>query len=197
MSSFETLRTFIAIPLPADVTAQLGKVQQQLRRSAPDCVRWVAPSSIHLTLHFLGDVLPERVVPIREALTIVARNVHPFDFQVGGLGAFPNARRARVLWVGIADPTAWLALLQDAVAEAMTHLGFERETRTFSPHLTLGRVNRNASAEELRDLGAVVEATQVGELGTVTVEELILYQSILRPGGAEYSPLAHFSLGRR
>ncbi len=194
MSTLETIRTFIAIPLPHELTDQLGQVQKQLRRSAPDCVRWVAPSKIHLTIYFLGDVLTDRIDPIREALTVVARNLQPFDFEVSGLGAFPNPHRARVLWVGIKDPTSWLGLLQDAVAEAMAHLGFQRETRKFSPHLTLGRVKRGTSAGELRELGAIIETTQVGILGTVTVEELILFQSTLKPGGAEYSPLGHFEL---
>jgi RNA 2',3'-cyclic 3'-phosphodiesterase len=195
MSSWETLRTFIAVPLPEEVTTQLSKVQQQLRRNAPDCVRWVASANIHLTLHFLGDVLADRVDPIREALEVVARNVQPFDFQVGGLGAFPNPRRARVIWVGIKDTTSWLALLQDTVAEAMAHLGFQRESRKFSPHLTLGRVKRDAGAAELHQLGILIEATQVGHLGTVSVEELILFQSTLKPGGAEYAPLGRFKLG--
>jgi RNA 2',3'-cyclic 3'-phosphodiesterase len=192
----ETLRAFIAAPLPDEITGQLGRVQRQLRRSVPECVRWVEPSNIHLTLYFLGDVLTEHLSPIREALTVVTRNLQPFDFGVEGLGAFPSPHRARVVWVGIQDPSSWLALLHEAVVEAMAHLGFERETRKFSPHLTLGRIKRGTGAQELRELGAVIEASQVGVLGTATLEELILYQSTLKPDGAEYSPLAHFRLER-
>lgn len=195
MSTLETLRTFIAVPLPDHVSGQLSKVQQQLRRSAPDCVRWVAPANIHLTLHFLGDILTGRVDPLREALTVVARNLQPFEIQVRGLGAFPNARRARVIWVGIDDTTSWLALLHETVGEAITHLGFSPETRAFSPHLTLGRVKREAGVTDLRDLGAVIEATEVGLLGTVTVEEVVLFQSTLSRGGADYTPLARSRLG--
>lgn len=196
MPHLETLRTFIAVPLSDEIAQELDKVQRRLRRSAPepDCVRWVAPSSIHLTLQFLGDVLADRVDPIREALHAVARNVDPFEIRIQDLGAFPNTRRPRVVWVGIADSTSWLALLQAAVGEAMTHLGFQPDARPFSPHLTLGRVKRGASALQTRELGAVIEATGVGLLGTVIVKEVILFQSTLKPGGAEYTPLGCFKL---
>ena len=192
MAHLETLRTFIAVPLPDEVAQELAAVQRQIRRRAPECVRWVAPSKIHLTLRFLGDVLEERIAPIKEALSVVARHVQPFEIQVKGIGAFPSTHRPSVIWVGVEDASSWLALVQRAVEEAMTHLGFQPETRAFSPHLTLGRVQRGASAQDKRELGASLEATPVGLLGTVTAQEMILFKSTLKPDGAQYTPLARF-----
>ncbi len=138
-----TLRTFVALPLPTEIHQALKALQDRLKRHAvlrpapTGVVRWVDPESIHLTLHFLGDILPERVEPIKTALTVVARNVQPFAFQTGTLGAFPNLNRPQVIWVGVQDPTSWLTLLHAAVNEALASLGFQPEQRHFSPHLTL------------------------------------------------------------
>jgi len=117
----ETLRTFIAVPLSKAVTQELDKLQRRLMRSCPArAVRWVPAENIHLTVHFLGDILPERIEPIKEALTVVARNVPPFPFTAGQLGAFPNMNRPRVVWVGISDTASWLALLHEAVDVAFS-----------------------------------------------------------------------------
>lgn len=191
----ETLRTFIAIPLSRAVTQELDKLQRRLRRACPArAVRWVHAENIHLTMHFLGDILPERIDPIKEALTVVGRNVPPFSFTVGQLGAFPSTNRPRVIWVGVSDTESWLALLHEAVNESMGRLGFQREARRFSPHLTLGRIQRRAGPEDVRNVGKALSATEVGTLGIVPVEALILFRSVLRPSGAEYRPLATFKL---
>jgi 2'-5' RNA ligase len=192
----ETLRTFIAVPLSKVVMQELDKLQRQLMRACPArAVRWVPAENVHLTMHFLGDILPERVGPIKEALTIVARDVPPFSFTAGQLGAFPNTNRPRVIWVGVSDTASWLALLHEAVNESMEQLGYKREARRFSPHLTLGRIQRRAAQEDVRNVGKTLTATQVGTLGIVMVETLVFFQSVLRPGGAEYTPLATFKLG--
>lgn len=195
MSQLETVRTFVAVPISAEVAAALDRIQRKLKRAGPDSVRWVDPAGVHLTIHFLGDVLTDRIAPIKEALGVVARNVPPFEFRVAHLGAFPNANRPRVVWVGVEDTTSWLALLHQAVNEALAKLGFQPEQRAFSPHLTLGRVRRSARAGEVRALGEVIAHTDIGILGTVTVETLILFQSTLSRQGAVYEPLGIFELG--
>jgi len=193
----KTLRAFIAVPLSKAVTQELDKLQCRLIRACPArAVRWVPAEKIHLTMHFLGDILPERVNPIKEALTVVTRNVPPFSFTAGQLGAFPNTNRPRVVWVGVSDTTSWLELLHEAVNESMEQLGFQREARRFSPHLTLGRIQRKAGQEDVRNVGKTLSTTKVGTLGIVPVETLIFFQSVLRPSGAEYMPLATFKLGK-
>ena len=145
----ETYRTFIALPLSPKITKKLADVQRALHRRSPErAVSWVKPANIHVTLFFLGDILPTRQKPIEKALSVVARNVRPFMFDVQNLGAFPNVDRPRVIWVGVDEPTGQLALLHSAVNEAMESVGFQPENRRFSPHLTVGRIRRRASRDE-------------------------------------------------
>ena len=194
------LRTFVALPLSPEVRHAIETLQGRLKRQAATCrlptgvVRWVDPGIIHLTLNFLGDILPERVEPVKAALAVVARNIPCFEFQCGDLGAFPNLNRPQVVWVGVQDPSSWLMLLHDAVDEALANLGFQPEQRRFSPHLTLGRVQRSADLNDVRALGALVGQTRVGTLGSVPVKEVIFFQSVLKPTGPEYSPLGTFEL---
>lgn len=195
MADLETIRAFIAVPLSQEVMLKIGAVEEKLKRAMPHrVVRWVDPARIHLTLHFLGDILTDRVAPVKEALSVVARNVPPFEFRAAELGAFPNTNRPRVIWVGVEDPTSWLPLLHEAVNEAMESLGFQRERRRFSPHLTLGRVRRGADQDDVRALGRTIASMDIGTLGTVPVTKLIFFKSELKPTGAVYTPLATFSL---
>ncbi len=194
----ETLRAFIALPLSPVVTEKLSAIQRTLRRISPEqVVSWVNPANIHLTLFFLGDILPDRQQPIEAALSVVARNVRPFTFNVQGIGAFPNVNRPRVIWVGLDEPTGQLALLHRAVNEAMASIGFQPEDRRFSPHLTLGRIRQRASREDAQAVGETICRTEVGTLGEVLAEEMLFFRSVLKSSGAEYTPLARYKLEMR
>ncbi len=191
----ETIRAFIAVPLPRSLLDQLAALQQQLGDQVPHrSVRWVRVESVHLTLKFLGDTLTEKLPDVEQALSAVARHAPTAAFTVEGLGCFPNLRRPRIVWVGIKDPSGWLEVLQDAVAEAMTHFGYEREKRGFKPHLTIGRVNRRASRDEVAQVGQVVGDTPVGLLGEISADSFGLIRSVLKPTGAEYTMLKEFPL---
>ncbi len=192
----ETIRTFIAIILPDAIIRQLAQVQRQLERQVPpESVRWVKPEGIHLTLKFLGDTPVGKLDAIRAALGEVASRASPCALTVGGLGCFPNARRPRVIWVGVQAMGEELASLQRAVERAMKPLGFPPEGRDFTPHLTLGRVRDRIPPADLSRLGALVSSTDIGTLGEVQARSFALIQSVLKPSGAEYTPLAEFLIG--
>ena len=191
----ETIRAFIAIPLPRPLLDKLVHLQQQLGEQVPSrSVRWVRAEGIHLTLKFLGDTSTEKLPDIKQALAAVARHAPTCTFTVEGMGCFPNPRRPRVVWVGVQEPTGWLEVLQDAVEETMTHFGYEREKRSFKPHLTLGRVHRRASRGDAAQVGEVVASTTVGLLAEVPVDRFGLIRSVLKPTGAEYTTLEEFLL---
>jgi 2'-5' RNA ligase len=191
----ETIRAFIAVPLPGSLLERLAALQRKLERQVPDrSVRWVRVEGIHLTLKFLGDTPTEKLPDIKQALAAVARHVLSCSFTVGELGCFPNLRRPRVVWVGVQEPTGRLAALQDAVEEVMTPFGYPPEGRGFTPHLTLGRVHRRASRSDVTQVGEVVANTTVGALAEVSVGRFALIRSVLKPTGAEYTELAEFSL---
>jgi 2'-5' RNA ligase len=185
-----TLRTFIAIELDADLRAGLERVQSGLReRIAPRSVRWVRPDGIHLTLKFLGDTPLEVVEQVKQALDQAAVAATPFVVTVGGLGCFPNARRPRVLWAGLQEPTGTLARLQAAVEEHVAPLGFPTERRTFHPHLTLGRVQRYASKSEVQEIGQAISSSLEGKIGEMKVTGVSYIKSDLQPSGAVYTTL--------
>ena len=191
----ETKRVFIAVPLPETLLEQLGGLQRELGRQVPDrSVRWVRLASIHLTLKFLGDTSVDKLPGIERALAAVARHAPRATFTVEGVGCFPNPRRPRVVWVGVKEPTGRLAALQDAIEEVMAPFGYEPEGRGFTPHLTLGRVQRRASRDDVARVGEVVTGTVLGELASVPVERFDLIQSVLKPSGAEYTALRAFPL---
>lgn len=111
-----------------------------------------------------------------------------FDISVGGMGVFPKITQPRVIWVGVEAPDD-LASLQRAIENDMQRLGYVRERRSFTPHLTLGRVSRNANSHELRQVIQVLQDYKVGFLGVSRVIAVYLYRSDLNPGGAVYTSL--------
>lgn len=183
----DTLRTFIAVDLPGRVKDGLRDVQDRLR---PKCsgARWVKPGNIHLTLKFLGNTRQEKISPVCDALGRAASRHAPFTVSIRGVGAFPNPGRPRVLWVGVGEGGEALRALAGTVEESLEKLGFPRERRPFSPHLTIARFKGPA------DLGGDV-LEDAGDCGAFEAEEITFFQSILRPEGAEYIPLQRFELG--
>lgn len=191
----EKIRTFIAIELNESIKDGLTEVQEQLKGEAPQgSVRWVKPEGIHLTLKFLGDVPADQIGEITGALQKSCQRFAPFSVSCSGLGCFPDLRHPRVVWVGIQEETGTLAQLQKAIEENVAPLGYPTEKRKFSPHLTIGRVQRRVSSGELRRLGELVGASEIGILGQMEVRSVNLMRSDLRPSGAVYTRLAEVKL---
>ncbi len=185
-----TIRTFIAIEFPAETLRLMKQVQAQLQAGTqPGSVRWVRVDGIHLTLKFLGPVPESQLGAITQVMIAAARSVAPFLLTIGGAGCFPNIKRPRVVWIGVTEPTGALNSLQRAVESAISPLGYPPEPRGFQPHLTLGRAARDASPNDLRRLGELVGAANIGTLGQFTVNEIALVKSDLKPSGAEYTAL--------
>ena len=187
----EILRTFIAIELDEPLRHALGVAQNRLKRQTPPgSVKWVAPDGIHLTLKFLGDTPAGRIAEIAGALRVACTRYAPFEVSVEGRGCFPNFRRPRVVWVAVRDRTQTLAPLQEAIERHVAPLGFPTEARGFSPHLTLGRIARNADSTAAAAVGQAVENSVVEQIGVQRVAAVSLIKSELRPTGAVYTILA-------
>jgi len=192
-----TWRTFIAVELDEELKGALYRLQDRLREQvSPRSVRWVRIGGIHLTLKFLGDTPAGKIDEVQGALAQAAEEARPFTFVVGGLGCFPSTRRPRVVWVGLQEATGALARLRDSVEAHVAPLGFPTEKRPFSPHLTLGRVQRHASNSEVREIGEVVAASAIGTVGQMAVTAVSYIKSDLRPSGAVYTTLFEAALGR-
>jgi RNA 2',3'-cyclic 3'-phosphodiesterase len=196
----EAVRSFIAIELPEEIRRELHaiemKIQAQAGDSARKTVRWVAANNMHLTLKFLGEVSAANLQILTQAIKEATGRYPAFEFTVNGLGAFPNTRRPRVVWVGVEAPPDLLAI-QKAIEAETRRLGYPSEERPFSPHLTLGRTAQNARPEEIARLAHALSEMKIGLVGRVQAEEVILFRSDLRPTGAVYTPLNHFPLQRK
>jgi 2'-5' RNA ligase len=182
------LRAFIAVEIPAGIQQKIQQETAHLRKGIHSLVRWVPAQNMHLTLKFLGDVSPNSVEFIKQMLRTEAENISCFDLHLAGIGAFPNLKRPRVLYVGIHAPAA-LDMLARGIESASRKLGYEPEERPFSAHLTLGRVRQNVNAAEQQQIRRAIEATQVDLLGTARVDSVHLYKSDLNPGGSVYTRL--------
>ena len=191
----EPIRAFIALAISATAKSALKDVIQRLAVQAPSGVRWVDPASMHLTLKFLGNVEPGQVDRIIEAMARPAAGASPFSIHLSGLGMFPNERRPRVLWAGVRGGLDALQQLREQIEETVSKLGFPRERRPFSPHLTLGRVREPVSSGLVRGISAAVTSTSLAPTEPWLVNSVHLMRSTLAPGGAKYSALASVPLG--
>jgi len=187
------MRSFVAVDLPESIKAALSEQQYALRTAAAltsgrnEDTKWTRPEGIHLTLKFLGEISPKQVTQVTQALAGLG-SFEPFALQVKGFGFFPDARRPRVLWVGVEAPPA-LGQLAHRVESAMERLGFDAEGRMFSPHLTLARFNVSRPRPELV---ALLEPKTGLILGRFEVSEFFLVESRLSSCGAQYQKVARF-----
>jgi len=187
----EQIRSFVAIELDSTLQEALAQVQRQLKRAKVAHIgRWVAPESIHLTLKFLGDIGAERVGEIEDAIRRGCGSLSPLHITLSAPGCFPDARRPRVLWIGVGGDVQALTRLQEGVDSELAKLGFPSEKRGFQPHLTLARIRDNARGLEREEMGKWVSTTKVETAVDMLVGEISLMRSDLRPTGAVYTRLA-------
>jgi 2'-5' RNA ligase len=187
------IRAFIAITLPSEIKTELESTIQKFKAERVKGVRWVAVENIHLTLRFLGDTSPADLEQLTKILQAECTAYSSFAVEVAGVGAFPNPRRPRIIWVGLQAP-AVLTELAASIESAARSIGIQPEERAFSPHLTLGRVKNDASPADILNLSAALNSIDVGSLGGFTVTRFTLFRSDLRPQGPLYSVLAQFNL---
>ena len=189
------IRAFIAINISPEIKQRLEVVSKDLQRSLQGVpIRWVPVENIHVTLKFLGDVSESNLDLLKEGLEAEATRHAPFDISAGELGAFPTIRRPRVLWVNVQAPSE-LEALQRGVDSEAARLGYDREERPFSPHLTIGRVSRNANSKDVRRISEHLESIKVGYIGAARIRDLHLYRSDLYPSGAVYTSIFTGALG--
>jgi len=184
------VRAFIACDIPESLLENVSNVQDKLRALGADVV-WTRISGIHITLRFLGDIREEIIDAVHAVIKDASKGLTPFDISIRGCGAFPNQRSPRVLWLGVEDGTGVLTGLQQALDGGLKALGFEPEDRGFRPHLTLGRVKGVKGRERL---SSAVSELKESEIGSFTVDRVILYKSELKPTGAVYTKLREVKL---
>jgi len=185
----ESIRAFIAIPLPGEVKAQARDIQTQFHKTGLR-LRWVKPHGIHLTLKFLGDIDRAQVAAIEAALQAATGAWPVLNLAAKGIGVFPTVKKARVLWMGVAGDTSALHAIHGRLQSELEPLGFKPEKRRFNAHLTLAR------AKGRLDPGRLVGGMEtIGRFEPIpfAAREVILYRSDLKPDGAVYTKLTAVS----
>jgi len=184
------MRLFVAVSLPSEIRDRLAAVQDQLRHVQAD-VSWVRTENIHVTMKFLGETEEKRLRRIRPALGEVALAGATFSLEVFGAGSF-GGRVPRVVWVGVRQGAQTLTQLAERIEVALARVGFAKERRAFTAHLTLGRVRSPRNADALL---VALQAFQTEPFGTFMATEFALMQSELHPAGSVYTVLERFALG--
>jgi len=187
------IRSFLAVELPKAIQKKIEEIQGDLKSSRAD-VRWVSPEKIHLTLKFFGNIEESKVEPIVKSIEAPIQNTTPFLLSARGIGAFPNLKNPRVIWMGLTNGKENIISLQQRLEVLFEQMGFQAEDRSFHPHLTLGRVKSSRGKEELVRR---MEKYKEEEFGDFQVEGVIFFKSDLRPSGPIYTPLRELRLGNK
>ena len=177
-----SVRAFLAIPLPRQLQESIRVIQTELQASIAEA-RWTRPENLHLTLHFFGEIDQETLEKLKVSVLSIKGCQRPFQVEVKGLGAFPNPYRPRVIWLGL-KPRGQLEQLHRAIEPCLSQAGLTTDSRPYSPHLTIGRLR----GDKL-DLTELFSSMQQKTIEPLTVDRLILYESRLRPEGAQHVPL--------
>ncbi len=177
------VRLFVAIELPEFVKEALSQLQAEIRQSGFPA-KWSAAENIHLTLMFLGETPVSRVEDIGRQLADAAAGFPPITLWAAGLSVFPGVKRPRVLWTGVRGETDRLSRLQNRVEDNLSAIGFDKEDRGFTPHLTLARFKGKIDPETV-----ISAITCYGDFASRDFQAgaLCLFESRLTPRGPVYT----------
>ena len=189
-----TIRAFIAIELAQGTLARIEKALRPLKNAYPK-VKWVDRDNFHITLKFLGPNVPTTELHrIIQGVEQACAQFEQFDVVLEGLGAFPDARNPRTLWVGVREGTEELTELASKIEEALQPLGFQAENRAFSPHLTVGRTRQAERGAQCGEMLQMLQERAELDFGVSPADQVVLFASELTRGGPKYEALATFPL---
>ena len=180
-------RGFIAIDI--NVTPNILNLLKDITNSNAD-VKLVEPQNIHITLKFLGDVQEDNIDEIEQIMKDSVKEIEPFTLKLSGTGVFPNQNYIRIVWIGIKDADI-METISRSIDERLSQLGFKREKRGFSAHLTIGRVK---TAKNKQLLLKAIERYKDFEFSTQEVNSIKLKKSDLTSKGPIYTTLREVKL---
>ena len=209
------VRTFLAVEIGSEIRARASALMKELAKSEVE-VKWVEPHNLHWSLKFLGDVDAREIPALCDAVGRATKGLSAFDIEAGGAGAFPNVERPRTLWLGLSRGESQMVALHGRIEGELAPLGYGREHRRFRPHLTLGRVRGRGpqhrfadssdqqypnmdvtpgySGDLIEELSQIIQRNSNFTAGAMTVDEVLVFSSVLSRGTSIYEPLATASL---
>jgi len=179
----DSVRGFVAVPLPEKIQADIFAAAQELSRRLPQLgVKWSRKvENLHITVKFLGQIEEEKLTALAEDLARTVAPLPRFRLELRGMGAFPSSRKANVVWAGVQDVAHGLTAIAEAVEGVGERFGFAREQRAFTGHVTVGRSKGRGV-----DVRAALDAFTGRAFGATTVEEVHVYESRLGGEGSTY-----------
>ncbi|MGQ9732056.1 MAG: RNA 2',3'-cyclic phosphodiesterase [Candidatus Zipacnadales bacterium] len=184
------MRLFFGISISESVRTEVESAQEQLRR-AGEKVKWVAPANLHITLRFLGEVSDTEAEQIAHAAESCWEGVPVQQCVLRGVGAFPNPRHPRVIWIGLGEGReTFTALYKSLNGRLQECIGMPRESREFVPHLTIGRVK---VPPRKNTLARLIDELSAREFGSFLPDQVVLYMSTLTPRGPIYNVVRSYS----
>lgn len=184
-------RIFVAIDISEEARFITKNYLDNLRNSFTDLrVGWEKAEKLHITLKFLGDIEEKQLIKLNEAIKIIAQKINKFSISINKTGVFPNAKKARVLWLGLKDESDNLMIMHQLLETELISLGFAKEEKKFTPHLTIARIREPNKAEKL------VEKHLSNNFEPIKfqVSEIVIYESILAPTGSTYQKIKTIEL---
>lgn len=188
----DEVRLFVAVDIPRQLKDALLVVQERLSLERWDPVRWVRPDGFHITVKFIGETPASKVDAIQQAISNVAAKARPFSLTLGGMGFFPSGANANHIYVDLSGDFAALHNLQRDTEAALTRLGYAAEGKPFKPHITLGRLRKEATREQREAAVQRALDLHLGTLGSFNADGLRLMRSTLARGGSIYEEV-HFA----
>jgi len=185
------LRSFLAFNLPVEIKNKIAQISGVLKRSSIDA-RWVKADNIHLTIVFLGDIRQEDLIPMRKEIRDVCTQNQAFEISLRGIGLFPNRRRPRVIWLGLDGELEEMSGFRDELQGRLVSFGIKAENRGFQPHITLGRFRKPDRIDS--DQSGILSGYEELQGPAGQLNELIMFRSELKPGGAVYSVIDSWPL---
>ncbi len=181
----KTIRSFIAFPIDDSIKEHIREIQKEFKQLSCD-IKWVEPKNIHVTLKFLGDIEENQVEPICQCIASVFQNTKEITTRLTTIGTFPERHSPRVVWVGMEDKNKTIENMANSLETALTKLGFEKDTRSFQSHITIGRIR---SSKNLILLLNKINNYSLSCNYPLIINAVHLYKSTLSPSGPEYQKL--------
>lgn len=189
-------RLFMAVDLNLAVVEKLVRLQEEIQSRLDDIedvrIRPVDAPNVHVTLKFLGEVEDDLIPQLEDKLASLVKPLFPFEVHCRGLGVFPRPDRPRILWAGLDHKgSEVMGLLRQAIEADFETLGFEVDPREYQAHVTIARVKGQGRV----DITPIIDEFGDLDFGSSYIRDIVLYESVLRPEGAEYKVLNRFNLG--
>ncbi|HDZ77182.1 MAG TPA: RNA 2',3'-cyclic phosphodiesterase [Candidatus Omnitrophica bacterium] len=184
------MRTFIAIKVPENIQKNFRLIQKKLKRPGQN-IKWVNPENIHLTLKFLGETKETQLPQIKKVLVDAASEFKISNIKIGTLGVFPGIKNPRIIWIGAEEKDTTIAEIAEILNNRLKNLGFIKEKRKFTPHITIARIR---SLNNITDLLNNITANIDFEAGEFKVNKICLIQSRITSSGSIYNMMAEARL---